>query len=115
MDCVCTRFQGFTSLLSMFEDGTFVCWLVSNLGGSPIRGAHRRPLTEAARRTNWLRALEALRAMPRMSRRCADGHVAEGATDSVHHGLLPFALNGAGWAYTSKCMGGGTALAAQGV
>lgn len=67
--CGCTRVQGFTSLLSMFEDGTFVCWLVSNLAGSPIRGAHRRPLTEAARRTNWLRALEALRSMPRMSRR----------------------------------------------
>ncbi|EFJ46337.1 hypothetical protein VOLCADRAFT_93166 [Volvox carteri f. nagariensis] len=61
--------QGFPALLPMFEDGTFICWLVSNLSGRPIVGAHRRPLTEAARRTNWFKAIEALRKLPGMSRR----------------------------------------------
>ncbi|GIL67138.1 hypothetical protein Vafri_20588, partial [Volvox africanus] len=61
--------QGFSAMLPMFEDGTFICWLVSNLGRKPIVGAHRRPLTEAARRTNWLKAIEAMRTIPGMSRR----------------------------------------------
>ncbi|KAG2493167.1 hypothetical protein HYH03_008589 [Edaphochlamys debaryana] len=61
--------EGFSALLPMFEDGTFICWLVSNLSGRPIVGAHRRPLTEAARRTNWLKAIEALRTLPGMCRR----------------------------------------------
>jgi hypothetical protein len=34
--------QGFAALIPMFEDGTFICWLVSNLSGKPIVGAHRR-------------------------------------------------------------------------
>ncbi|KAG2454521.1 hypothetical protein HYH02_000368 [Chlamydomonas schloesseri] len=61
--------EGFAALIPMFEDGTFICWLVSNLSGKPIVGAHRRPLTDTARRTNWLKAIEALRALPGMSRR----------------------------------------------
>ncbi|KAG2436334.1 hypothetical protein HXX76_006643 [Chlamydomonas incerta] len=61
--------EGFRALLPMFEDGTFICWLVSNLSGRPIVGAHRRPLTDTARRTNWLKAIEVLRVLPGMSRR----------------------------------------------
>lgn len=61
--------QGFTVLLPMFADGTFMCWLASNLAGKPVAGAHRRPLTEGARRTNWAKAIEALRCLSGMSRR----------------------------------------------
>ena len=61
--------QGFTSLLPMFSDGTFICWLASNLSGKPLVGANRKPLADAAARTNWLKAIDVLRDLPRMSRR----------------------------------------------
>lgn len=53
----------------MFSGGDFICWLASNLGGRPLVGAHRKPLTEAAARANWLKAIDALRTLPGMSRR----------------------------------------------
>lgn len=54
---------------SLFADGTFACWLASTLCARPLVGAFGRPRSEAARRVNFLKALEALRAQPAMSRR----------------------------------------------
>ncbi len=54
----------------MFPDGTFICWLASNLSGRPLVGANRKPLVDAAARANWLKAIDVLRDLPRMSRRC---------------------------------------------
>ncbi|KXZ51767.1 hypothetical protein GPECTOR_11g210 [Gonium pectorale] len=62
--------MGFASVLSLFADGTLICWLVSNLSGQSIKGAHQRPRAPAARRSNWLKAIAALRSLPGMSRRC---------------------------------------------
>ncbi|KAF5839198.1 hypothetical protein DUNSADRAFT_1334 [Dunaliella salina] len=61
--------QGFSSLLPGLGDGVFLPWLVQYLTGTTLTGMNKKPVNEAARHANMLKAINHLRTLPNMSRR----------------------------------------------
>jgi len=88
--------QGFSSLLPGLGDGIFLPWLVQFLTGTTLTGMNKKPVNEAARHANMLKAINHLRTVPNMSRRFLNFedallHAEHGATLGLLEDLHRFA------------------------